>query len=170
MIVWKAIKAKGFRAAAFREEFEKTFKEIAPQIKKQYQKTTETWEHEKPTFKSDTSIMGAGPTLVVYPDGNKKGVEKWMWADEGTRRHKIRPRRKKKLSFRVGGAPKTRPNVVASFPGRGGDQWRSAKEVIHPGTKPRNWSKMLVKEWTPKFRRRIEEAIDIAIRKSGLGA
>lgn len=172
MIVFKAIKSKGMRTAVFREEFNRAQREMAKEIKKDYVLTVRTWEHEKPKFETTTSIQGVGPTLAVTASGGpEKGVKKWMWIDEGTKRHRIKPKKAKYLRFTVPSSPKTQPRVIGSGTGSKGNKviFMGKKGVMHPGTKPRKWTEIITQKWKPIYTARMNEAIRAAAKQSGMG-
>jgi endonuclease YncB( thermonuclease family) len=170
MIVFKAIKPAKLKIDAFRLEFLTGLHQMESEVKKDYKKTVATWKADKPEFQSAISLK-EGPTMIVDAGGtNEKGVKKWRWIDEGTRPHIIRPKRPGyPLRFKVGGSPKSRVRFIGSDTGKAGNKQVYAKQVRHPGTKAREWTEVITKKWEPKFKKRMEEAMQIATRKSGQG-
>jgi hypothetical protein len=125
------------------------------EIEKLMDKTTRTWQGEKPKFESLVDVSGKDVTVIVGPTGSDKAVNKWVWADQGTRPHVIRARNKPRLLFRTAFTPKTKPNIISSFNGSRGGGWASPVSVNHPGTQPRNFSKVIVKRRKKKFIKNI---------------
>ena len=125
-------KGKVFDAAKMRRQIEKTLDDLAKRATAEYKKTTETWDGH--------------PDFTVTKDGNFTRIvgtesEVYGYVDHGTRPHPIRARAAPNLAFQVGFTPKTTPNVVGSAGGGSYGNFVYAKEVQHPGTEPRNFSK-----------------------------
>jgi hypothetical protein len=131
------------------------------QVKKDYESTTATWRH-KPRFVKVVSLMAPGPTLLVGTDDEIYG-----YVEEGTRPHIILPRRAKALRFKTGYKAKTRPGVIGSFPGGASGPVVFSQGVLHPGTKPRDFSKKIQEKREKWFRRQMEAAMRNAVQKSG---
>ena len=159
--VFKAIKPSTLRIDAFRLEALNSMRKIGRKIKKDFEKTTKTWD-SKPTFTMKISLKAPGPTTEVTTDDEiYKGV------DEGTDPHIIVPVNATKLVFLVGGTPKTTPNVIDSKPGSPGDQLIFTDIVDHPGTEARNFSKTIAEKWESPFKKEMEAALQRARKKSG---
>ncbi len=136
-------------------------------IKREFEKTTRTWKGVKPKFEVLIGLTGKDATVVVGPTGSDKAVLKWVWIDEGTRPHKI-PKSPKTnadakpfLIFRSGFSPKTLPNRIASFPSGSFGPFVSKRQVDHPGTEPRNFTKIVVKRRRKKFINSMIEAAKV---------
>ncbi len=119
-------------SAKLRKLIGKTLDDVAKRAKKEYQKTTETWEGH--------------PDFAITKEGDFSRIvgtesEVYGYVDHGTRPHTIRARAAPNLAFQVGFTPKTTPNVVGSASGGSYGGFVYAKEVQHPGTEPRNFSK-----------------------------
>jgi hypothetical protein len=81
--------------------------------------------------------------------------------------HTIVPKKKGGfLVFNVGGSPKTMPGVMVSGAGQSGDKKVFAKKV-RVKTKARKFTKTIQKEWTKKFKNRMEKAMNVAVKASG---
>jgi hypothetical protein len=110
---------------------------IAHGIKTDYEKTFETWAN-----KPEVIIKRrAGVREVIVDDTI------YSFVDKGTKPHIIRPKRARLLRFGVGGTPKTTPRIIGSVNGRVGNQLVFARQVRHPGTKPRDFTKMIGEKW-----------------------
>ncbi len=119
-------------AAKIRKLIGKTLDDVAKRAKVEYKKTTETWSGQ--------------PDFVTTKEGNFTRIvgtesEVYGYVDHGTRPHPIRARTAPNLAFQVGFTPKTTANVVGSASGGSYGGFVYAKEVQHPGTEPRNFSK-----------------------------
>lgn len=99
--------------------------------------TTRTWKH-KPQFEVTVTETNGDYSVAAGTDD-----QRYKWVNDGTRPHIIRPRRSRFLRFRVGGSPKTTPNVIGSKAGAQGTDWRTAQEIHHPGTTARNFTKRI---------------------------
>ncbi len=162
MFVIKAIKPRKLRIDAFRLESLTGLHDMEGQVKKDFKKTIETWQGDKPKFDSAISLKQPGPTLIVDASGGpEKGVKKWNWLNKGT------PVRRALMS--KDWKSKTRPGLIGSGAGRGRMLFVSRK-LKRPGIKARGWTAALEKKWAPKFRKRMEEAMRIATKKCGHGA
>lgn len=97
-----------------------------------FEQATRTWNH-KPGFKitrdADSTSVGTDDEIFGYVDG-------------GTRPHDIRPRGKR-LKFQGGFKAKTTPGSLRSGSGGSSGAFVFAKVVHHPGTKARNFSKLV---------------------------
>ena len=125
-------KGKVFDVAKIRRQIGKTLDGVAKRATAEYKKTTETWDGH--------------PDFVTTKDGDFARIvgtesEIYGYVDHGTRPHPIRARAAPNLAFQVGFTPKTSPNVVGSAAGGSYGNFVYAKEVQHPGTEPRNFSK-----------------------------
>jgi len=126
---------------AFAQAISDALDDAAKAMITDFEKTTKTWQHQ-PVF-SVLSQRGGGygirkTELTVGTDDEIYG-----YVDQGTRRHIIRARRAKALRFGIGGQPKTRPNRLLAQAGAKGSTILYRQQVMHPGTKARNFSKMI---------------------------
>jgi len=127
------------------------------------------WKH-KPKFGYRTKITQKELRLEVYlknPSdrvGDSWNIEAlWTSLDKtGTRPHTIRPRGQGyKLRFKWGGPGSYKPKSVTGgrFSGPGkviGGKTVYAKQVKHPGTKPRKFTERINKELRPLFLKQAE--------------
>ncbi|MFA4974450.1 MAG: hypothetical protein WC683_17730 [bacterium] len=124
------------------------------------QQTTAHWTHDKPRFETLIGFAGGDASLLVGPGGSITGSQKWVWLDEGTRAHEIKPKRARYLVFRTGYSAGSTPGTFATKAASTSGEVARAKIVHHPGTKARGWSILLQKErWRP-FRERINKVIE----------
>ncbi len=167
MIVFKSIKpATPFRSSIFREEIKATAAKVEKEILKDFQKTTATWEHK---VKFNAEVKAGGEASGVGVDVTTKD-KVYRFVEGGTKKHLIKAKRKGILAFKTGGRAKTKPRVISSTAGRGGNKQAFAKVVHHPGTKAREFSKTIGRKWQPQFRREMDAAIKRAAKRSGHSA
>ena len=151
----KSIKPKKLKIKATRDNILAELQREGKEIEKLMDKTVATWQGETPKFESLVDVSGKDATVIVGPTGSDKAVNKWVWADQGTKAHVIRAKNKPRLLFRTGFTPKTKPNIISSFRGSKSGPWTSPVQVNHPGTVPRNFSKTIVSRRRKKFISRI---------------
>lgn len=148
-------KRSPFRPDAMRRVVSNTMTAIAKDIKVDYDVTTQTWDN-----RPEVTITGSGP------DEREIKVKSDIYAmlEAGTRPHMIRPRRAKVLAFRSPFRAKTVPNQIASRPGGVGATEVYSRGVRHPGTKPRNWSKVIAAKWRKQAPQVMQRAIAAELR------
>lgn len=149
----KPIKPRGnaINFAAIERAVKGGLLEAAQGGKEEYEECTDTWEH-KPTFE-----------IIQTKDGYIVGTddEIFQYVDEGTAPHQIAPKPGKTLRFYAGGAPKTRPHIIGSGPGRRGDRLvHTRKPVQHPGTEARGFTEEIHKKWARELPFLIQSRID----------
>lgn len=157
----KAIKPKPLKVDAIRLELLNALRKEGTAQRKELKKTVRTWR-DKPRFESLVGLerkAGGSAMVVTGPVGSDKAVAHWVWTDQGTRPHTIVARRAPTLKFRAGFVAKTRPRRFSSRRGRSFGPWRSPRMVRHPGTKPREWTKLLAKKRKKPFDKRMQDAM-----------
>jgi hypothetical protein len=156
----KNIKPKKLNVDKIRQNILNALRREGKIIARELDKTTATWQGEKPKFEVLIGLTRppGSATLIVGPTGSDKAVNKWVWTDQGTRPHIIRPKRAKKLVFKSGFSPKTKPKTIASFPGGTFGDTVFAKKVNHPGTEPRLFSETVIKRRRKKFTQSMIQA------------
>lgn len=161
-ILAKPISPRKFRDDVFRKEIFITAKKTARDIKKDFEKTTRTWK-TKVKFELIVAVGPKSIDILVATDDEIYG-----YVDRGTKEHLIQPKKAGGvLAFKSQYKPKTIPNMIGSKSGGASGETVFAAWVIHPGTKARNFDKVIAKKWTPIYKRRIEKAISVANKKSG---
>lgn len=125
------------------KKMEAANKRLAQSIRDDYAKTVRTWE-KKPKFKIVRVRDPSGAIIFEVSTDN----EIYGYVDKGTEPHVIRPKPDNPTGFLWFKAPsnaKTTPNVLGSFKGglASGARLFRAQEVNHPGTRPRNFTKMI---------------------------
>lgn len=117
-----------------------------------FQKTTATWQHEV-----EFSIKEQKDGFLVGPTGG--AVDIYTMVQEGTRAHQIVARRAKRLRFSPGGSAKTAPGRIGSSSGSSGSGAVFRRVVMHPGTKPRGFSKLIKAKWQVQALRLVQQRI-----------
>lgn len=168
MIVTKAIKPARLKDDAMRLALLNGMRKFGTQVKKEYEKTTETWEH-KPKFDYEISLDSQGPTLVAGVSSGGKAAEIYRYVNEGTRPHVILPKGVHPLAFQIGYNAKTSPGLISSKAGGSYGEVVYARGVMHPGTEPRNFDEAIAKQMQPRFKRAMEDAMRDAAKASGHG-
>lgn len=114
-----------------------------------FEKTTATWQHEKPTFKPKIGYQGDDAYVRTEPSGNRKGVNKYQWLNKGTR---------VRWALMSGNwKSKTRPGYLASYRGRGRVLVTGRRlKKPRPGIKARGWDEAIYRRRAPKFRQNIK--------------
>lgn len=152
---------KKFRKAAreLTREVNEELRDTAEAMISDFDKTTRTWKN-RPDFQVTRTENGyvIGTEEIIY-----------AWVDEGTKPHIIRAKNPSGLlTFALGGMPKTTPNVIGSVKGKQGKTWRRKQQVRHPGTKPRNFTKIIFQKWQPKLHTRITNRLKRGMEAVGI--
>lgn len=167
MITIKAIRPKRFQNETFKQYAYEMARETADEVKKDYQATTKTWDH-KPDFERTYSVDIKAMEIFVGTDD-----QIYAYVNYGTRPHDIwagyytGKSNKKTLAFPSSFTPKTRPNVIGSSRGSKGGETVFTPYVHHPGTKARNFDKVILKKWSPRFKKRALQLLRDFARASG---
>jgi hypothetical protein len=137
-------------APQFREVIARELDREGRTIVREYSITTRTWKHK---VRFEMQIFPDGQMIVGTDD------EKFGYVDKGTRPHIIRPRLAKALRFNTVFRAKTVPNQMTSRPGLSSPPVAVRMEVHHPGTKPRNFTKLMAKRSSTRFSRNMAKAM-----------
>lgn len=102
---------------------------------------TDTWTHKPDVLISKTGGgVGRAQTATI---GVRVNSDSYQYVDKGTRPHKIFPRREGGvLAFNSRFKAKSRPNSLRAYRGMSAGPTRFAAFVNHPGTEPRNFTKL----------------------------
>lgn len=130
-------------------------------VLKEFEKVVQNWEH-KPRFVARQE----GFTITVRPVGRDAKI--YRFVNDGTRPHKIRPRRAPFLAFQAGQyIPKTKP--IGQFGGPGvvrNPQWVRTQEVDHPGTEPRHFDSRIANKMAPTLAKAMRDAISRVFQRT----
>jgi hypothetical protein len=131
-------------------QLDKALDDEAQLIKADFAKSTGGWSTAVTfTVTSGSFSRKVGTTNRIYG-----------FVNEGTPPHMIYPRGKF-LFFNVPYTAKTRPGSLGSGGGGKGDTPVFAREVRHPGTKPRKFNELIADKARPRFYKRVKQAISI---------
>ena len=175
-IVGKVIKPAKLKEDALRLKLLNAMRKGGRGIRRDFEKTTKTWHHEV-TFDLEISLTLPGPFVMVATDDQ---IYNWVVRGTGERgggsAYEIWPGAytgksdKKALAFSSQFVPKTQPGIIGSNPGFVGKRDVVVPYVVHKGIEPRNFDKIIQRDWEPKFKRLMESAMREAARASGHGA
>ena len=163
----KAILPKDFNDKAVTDILQAEMKKFAPFLVKTFEHTTDSWQGEKPKFTPVFRKDGGALRIQVRLAGPKKGREKWLYVNYGTRPHKIKAKPGNTLRFQTGYQAGSTPGQLRTARSSKSGSWRSAKEVNHPGTEARNWKELIIKDYQVAFERWMGAAMSHAARASG---
>lgn len=127
-------------------------KKEAKKLKQEFGGTVTRWKR-KPQF---TITLQEGGNFEVGTDN-----EIYKYVDEGTKPHVIRAKNAPYLSFfRTGFVSKTKANSLNTRAGRAANQnFRQPQMVKHPGTKPRNFTKLIRERSRKRYGNNVIKAI-----------
>lgn len=153
-------KGVGLNAKSMARAIENTLTAAARSAKVDFGVTTRTWK-DRPKFEITKlpfeRVVGTGSKIYVY-------------VSRGTKRHKIKAKTRAGLLFKVGGfRAKTRPGWIGSNKGAPGKQWTSRQEVNHPGSKARDFEKVIGEKWQKELPVLMQKAIDAEFSRSPMG-
>jgi hypothetical protein len=162
-VLFKPIKPAKFNSAAIQAEIERAAKLVADGIRLDFELTVSKWSR-RPKFET---LLQVGPASVEILVGTDNEI--YRYVSEGTRPHVIVPKKAKALRFREGYNAKTIPGVIPSQAGGAFGGVVYSQGVFHPGTKAREFEKLIEKEWRPRFKKEMEQAMKAGARASGHG-
>lgn len=164
----RAIIPEKFDADAMLKVLRDEFERYAPHLVKDLERTTAHWTGAKPKFKPHIQVwMDREMRLEIRLAGPEEGVNKWIWINEGTRPHKIRPKGNYPLRFQTGYVAGSKAGSTFTMRASRSGGWRTALEVNHPGNAPREWSQLIEKNHQKPFERWMDAAMSKAARASG---
>lgn len=167
VVVVKEIKPARLKDDALRKVLTKGMEEQAKEILKDFEATTDTWEHDV-KFTQELNLVPHGPEVLVGTDDEVYG-----YVNDGTRPHPIFSKGTWPLKFQWGGKgsykAKTKPRVIGSFEGGPSGPIVRRMYVSHPGTAARHFDEEIEKKQAPRFKRRMEQAMRDAAKASGHG-
>jgi len=168
VVLVKAIKPNRLKDKAMRLELLNAMRKAAKVVEKDFEETVKTWDH-KPEFKTIISLKG-GPSILTDTSTDS---EIYGFVNNGTKPHPIfagiytGKSKKKVLAFPSAFGPKTRPGRLKAGPGHKGGNTIMRPYVQHPGTKPRDFDKMIEKRRRPWYKKQMQYAMKRASRVSG---
>lgn len=132
-------------------------------VKRELALPTKRWKHkvefyDRPATGAQSSGVDVGTTDKVY-----------NILDKGSPPHIIKPKKAKFLAFNSVFRAKTKPDSLNSSAGRSSPPVAFARIVHHPGTKPRNWRKLVIKRSKARFPQAVDKAVRLAVQRSNRG-
>ena len=169
MITFKTISPKAFNLRALEKEIRDAQRDWMTKVVKEYRGTTKYWKH-KVSFRGRMSEVGVTTKIEVGTDDEIYG-----YVDEGTGqaaghggKYPITPKRPGGvLAFPSKSTPKTKPGRLRSGYGRKGKTIVFTRKVMHPGIKPREFSKQIKKKMEPVLQTDMQRAMGRGAKKSG---
>jgi hypothetical protein len=138
--VQAAVKELNLAAYRVRKGQREGLNDIKEEALRLYRLCTWTWKH-RPEFQVDAKQEG--DTTIRLDMGTDSAV--FGYVDWGTRPHVIRAKHAKTLRFMSGYSAKTIPGVFGSKQGGPFGQPVFRRQVMHPGIKPRNFTRNIFK-------------------------
>lgn len=129
----------------------------AKTVQREYKATTRTFKRVKPDFRIKRITTG------VYAAGTDDRIYNYL--DKGTRPHIIRAKRAKVLRFNSNFKSKTVPGRLNPRAGKNTGPAAFAKQVKHPGTKPRGFTRIIHERSKVRFSTNYQKAIARAMGK-----
>ena len=174
-IAFRQIRSRGARPDwnAIRQELEKTIdNEVKPALIKKFNDVVADWQH-KVSFKARKQITRAEIKVYVYPVANK---DIWVFVSRGTRGGYQIPKnppassRDGLLHYQAVYDARTQPRGRYGLgSGQKTGPWVSARTVIHPGVKAREFEEVIAEEYKKEFSRVMENAMRRGIRAAQRG-
>jgi hypothetical protein len=160
-VLVKAIKPTRLKVPEIYQALEAEAKSAANDLELEFMLTTATWEHPV-KFEKLIQVGPASVEILVDTDD-----EIYRYVNEGTRAHRINPKTANVLAFPSVFRPKSQPGRQTSGSGFSDGPIVFAAGVDHPGTEARRFDKVIMKSFTPKYKRRMEKAMQDAAKASG---
>lgn len=153
-------------------EVRKDLAKVTKAHQKSLERVVADWSPKtRPKFEIKTVVVAQriGINLTVKEVNRKKPIWKWV-SRTGTKKHKI-PKRPKtgrsRLRFKTGYRPRTRPNPARfGGPGVATGPVRYAKQVTHPGTKPRKFEEAILKDLRPDYDKAVRNGARRGMRRA----
>jgi hypothetical protein len=148
--------------AQMRKQIEKALRtKTGPDIRRNFQKTTEGWTH-KPSwsqkFTSRTNFLSIS-VWASGPNANQYGL-----VNAGSPAHRISARRGGLLRFQPTYRAATKPGRLSSRSPQRSGAFMSARSVNHPGFEGRRFDETVAKVVAPQFAKDIQEAVQAGAR------
>lgn len=165
----KAIKPTRLNIPGMQAALEAEAKKAANDLELEFMLSTATWEHQV-KFEKLTQVGPKSIEILVDTDD-----QIYTWVNEGTglegpkhKSYRIPKAGYANLAFPSMFRPKSQPGRQTSGGGSSGGPMVFASVIeAHPGIKPRRFDKVIMKRFSPKFRRRMEQAMTNAAKATG---
>ena len=140
-------------AKSFKTGLQKGLRNTADYMKREYEKTTRTWDRD---VKFGTKTDQSGDELKVYVGTDD---EIYGYVDRGTEPHLIQAVNAPYLRFQTGFVSKTVPNLISSRKGGKSGPWVRVQSVQHPGNEPRNFTKIIAAAGQKRLQLEVNKAL-----------
>lgn len=169
--VYKTPTLEQMGIAQVRQETLNAQRKYATVMRKDMDKTFETFSPPKPKTKTNIGLTRnpAIATIILAvedPKAGEIGVDRVKLLDKGTKRHYVAPRQKKFMRWLSGYRQKTRPKWIGSRPGGGSGSHRFGKGHWIKGIVPRLYGPTLVKRHQKSYSKILEKAARRGARKA----
>lgn len=156
-LTMKAILPGKFNSDVFREEFTKASNDMTKRTEREFRKTHQTWNEQRPTWRKDVRVDFTAITWTV-----ETSHLIYFFLNNGTR--------VRYAAMTPGFQPKTRVRYIGSSPGFGGfSHLRFVPPPGPNGIEGRFWDEEIAKKMTPIMFKRFESAMKAGARRSGHG-
>lgn len=129
-------------------------------VKRELELPTRRWKHKVVFYEKQPS--GAQSSGVEIATDSRI----FKYVDQGTKPHIIKPRKAKVLAFNSIFKPQTKPNSLNSSAGRNSPPKIFTSLVHHPGTKARNFTRLVLKRSRNRFPKAVDKAIRLAVQRA----
>lgn len=162
-VAFVPIKPKAFKSDAFVKEVTREATKAKDGMHNDYKKGVSSWT-TKVDFNAELIVNPSGGVSITVDVDN----EIYTFVHDGTKAHTIKPKKPGgKLRFQGTYTAKTTPGIIQSKSGGPSGEFVYRNIVQHPGTKGRNFTKLIMKKWKPFFQRSMKRALENAAKKSG---
>lgn len=144
-VTFRGVIPRQIKAKEMRFQLLNGLRLVRTEMIRQFELTTESWEHEVEFVGSQPSLAKGIPTISVETDD-----EVYRIVNDGARPHPIFPNGDYPLFFHSEYAAKTAPGVIDSWDGGAGEKDTFADHVNHPGFPARDFD-ITVKEGLQQF-------------------
>ena len=114
---------------------------------------------------TDTWSAKSKPTVTVRKSRSERTMtikgDIYRYVDEGTRAHIIKARKARFLRFNGSFSPKSRPGTMASYKGSKGGPVIHRRQVRHPGSQARGFTKKIGELQQRSFPKRFRQALKL---------
>lgn len=150
---------------ALLKEFAKGLDDTRKVLYEDFTSVTSTW-NPPPRFRTK---LHAGGWWKDYSTEVWTTDQRYLWTDQGTKPHIIRPKNAKVLRFRRVFNAKSVPGRLKAYVGASSGRYLYANVVHHPGTKPRRFTELIEKRRQDWYTARMKQAVANAIKVGGHG-
>jgi hypothetical protein len=157
-MAFKTIKPKGkFDPKVFIDKFTEAMEYIVDEFAESYRQSYKTWQH-KPYFQSKVYSTSDEIIGMTWTTGQPSKSNPYPWIERGT---KVRY-----ALLSPDWQSQTKPGKLVSSPGRG-KVILVSRAHPRPGIKARNFTSIVKKNALKSFPRRMEGALNSAVKASG---